>query len=119
MYGLPADFDATVFVNQELAQVSFTINTVHLVFDDGKMAITLEGAYVTKLDAGAEAKRQSPPIRSSDLMSFIGRRVSSAEAAETGVLTLQFEGGGSLACLDEMKEYEAYHIYVNGREIVV
>ena len=29
MYGLPPDFDASVFVGTELIQVSFSANTVH------------------------------------------------------------------------------------------
>lgn len=49
MYGLPSDFDASIFVGRELQQVSFTVNTVHLTFD-GDVAITLESSFVFQMD---------------------------------------------------------------------
>ena len=116
MHGLPPDFDPSVFVGRELEQVCFTVNTVSLAFDDDIM-ITLEGAFVVRAASGGEVK-QSPPIESSGITALLGQRVSVASASE-GTLLLQFEGGGSVACLDESPEYESYHIVLRQREIHV
>jgi hypothetical protein len=118
MYGLPADFDASIFIGRELVQVSFTTNTVHLVFD-GDIAITVESSFVLQHSPGTEAVKQAPPVESSSLMALVGRQVRSAHADTDGTLTLRFDGGGTLACLDDSKDYESYHIRLLGKEIVV
>lgn len=116
MYGLPADSMHHASPNRELVEVSFTVNTVHLAFADDA-SITLESAFVLRSDQGAE--RQAPPIKSSRLMGLIGQRVRSSHAQPDGTLTLEFEGGDGLDCLDDSKEYESYQIRINGREFVV
>ena len=116
MYGLPAGFDASGFVNRELVEVCFTVNTVHLAFDDDA-SITLESAFALRSHQGAE--RQTPPIKASRLMGLIGQRVRSSHAHPDGTLTLEFEEGDALDCLDDSKEYESYKIRVDGREFIV
>jgi hypothetical protein len=118
MYGLPPDFDASIFVGRELVQVSFTTNTIHLAFD-GDIAITVESSFVLRLGNWTEPVTEAPPVHSSSLMALVGHRVRSARAATDGTLTLHFEGDGTLACLDDSKDYESYHIQAPDREIVV
>lgn len=118
MYGLPPDFDSSVFIARELQQVSFTANTVHLAFD-ADIAITLESFFMFQLDKKTAAVKQAPPVQVSSLMSLIGHKVCAASAVRDGTLILEFTGGGTFTCIDDSKEYESYHIWIRGREIVV
>jgi hypothetical protein len=118
MYGLPADFDPTLFLGRELEQVSFTANTVHLTFD-GDASITILDTFEVRLVQGAAPVRQTPPVEQSNLMGLLGRRVVSAHRTATGTMALAFEQGGELLCMDESTQYESYTIRIGGREIVV
>ena len=118
MYGLPPDFDASVFIGRELEQVSFSANTVHLTFDDD-IAITLETSFLFQVDKTKTAVKQKPPVQSSSIMSLVGRRVCSARSTSEGTLTLQFTGDGTFTCVDDSEEYESYHIWLCGKEVVV
>lgn len=117
MYGLPEDFDATVFLGHELVMVSFTTNTVNLVFD-GDVAITIEASFRHHSPTG-EASTEVPPVRSSTLMTLLGHRVVAARSSRDGTLTLQFDGAGSIDCLDDSKAFESYHLRFADREVVV
>ena len=86
MYGLPLDFDPSIFIGRELQQVSFTANTVQLAFDDD-IAITLESSFIFQLDKAEEAVRQAPPVQISTLMSLVGRAVGAARAAAVASAT--------------------------------
>ena len=118
MYGLPPDFDATVLVGAELTQVSFSANTVHLVLDPD-VQITIVGAFSLQVNAHMPLVLSSPPVDSSAIMALIGKRVSSAIGSRDGTLTLKFENGGTIFCLDDSEEYEAYTIQAHGKTIVV
>ncbi len=117
MYGIPSDFDPSIFIGRELQQVSFTVNTVHLTFDDD-IAITLDSSFVFQLDRAEKEVKQAPPVRVSSLMSLVGRQIS-ASSCSSGSLTLEFTPGGTLTCIDDSKEFESYHIWIHGKEIVV
>jgi len=118
VYGLPADFEPALFLGRELEQVSFTANTVHLIFE-GDASITILGTFEVRLVQGAASVRQTPPLEQSNLMGLVGRRVVSAHRAGAGTIALAFEEGGALLCLDESTQYESYTIRIGGREIVV
>ena len=108
MYGLPSGFDPSIFVGRELIQLSFTTNTLDILFD-GDTAITLEGGFEFQRSAGDTPERQRVPVKASSLMSLLGARVQSATGTLSGALKLHFETGASLTCLDDV-QYESYHI---------
>jgi hypothetical protein len=116
VYGLPDDFDGSAFVGRELVSVSFTVNTMHLEFDDD-VSITLESRFVLHRDGRRE--EHTVPTKASGLMALVGHTVRLVDASPDGTLRLQFEGGGALTCLDDSKEYESYHLHLRGREIIV
>lgn len=118
MYGLPPDFDPAIFIGRELQQVSFTVNTVRLAFDDD-IAITLDSAFIFQIDSAAAAVEQAPPVQASNLMALVGRQVCSARSVSARNLLLEFAAGGTLTCIDDSKEYESFHIWIRGKEIVV
>jgi hypothetical protein len=118
MYGLPRDFDATVFVGRELITISFSANTIHLAFSDN-ISITLTSSFVY-CDASSDAcLNQTIPVRSSNLMHLIGQTVDTATATPDGTLALVFDNGNSLTCLDDLQNYESYSICIGDREIFV
>ena len=118
MYGLPKDFDEAAFVGQELVQVSFSVNTIHFVFD-GKASLTLLSTFIYSPSLNDAVHRETVPVSSSGLMELIGNKVKSARATSDGQLTLVFENGGSLTCVDDSIEYESYYICIGDKEIIV
>lgn len=118
MYGLPADFDAAIFIGKELEQVSFTANTVRLAFAED-VAITLESRFAFQTERTAALVVQEPPVQASTLMALVGQTVGAAEATRSGTLRLEFAEGGVLVCHDDSTQYEAYRIRIGNQEIVV
>lgn len=47
MYALPTDLDLSGFIGKTLEQVSFSVNTIHMAFEDG-FSITLESSFAHK-----------------------------------------------------------------------
>jgi hypothetical protein len=106
--GLPANYDASFFVGREVKQVCFSVNTIDVIFDDD-VYVSLRGPFVHKRGPEANEEPQSVPVRSSGLMSISGRQVTSAGATTDGTLTLTFDDGQVLICLDD-GGYESYEI---------
>ena len=118
MYGLPEDFDASVFLGRELSLVSFTINTVYLCFDEVH-SITIEAQFLYQPSAEEKEIIQTIPGTYTKILSLIGKQVIQAESQKGGFLRLSFEGGGSVTCLDDSKQYESYHLQVGAKQIDV
>ena len=114
MYGLPEDFDPTAFIGLTVELVSFTANTVHLAFDGG-YSLTVESSFEHgPQQHGAGAVRFAVPVSHSGLMRLIGSPVVAAEVERPGTLSLRFDGGQTLRCLDDSVDYESYKINCNG-----
>lgn len=118
MYGLPTDFDPSVFVGLCLVQVSFSENTVHFVLGE-TASVTVESAVRYRVERLAPPKTASVPIHCTDLMKLLGRTILSASCMSDGTLRLDFEDGSSLEFLEDSKQYEAYHVRAGGRTIIV
>jgi len=118
MYGLPSNFDASAFVGTELVQISFTSNTVHFVFEPD-IQLTIEASFIIQPNSDMPPVEDLPPVKTSCVMTLIGKKVHSAKGSTNGTLTLQFEGGGTIICLDDSENYESYKILIRGNEIVV
>jgi hypothetical protein len=109
MYGLPADYDASFFVGRELEGVFFSVNTIHFHFADA-VSITLTGSFVHRRTIDDPGETQTVPVASSSLMTLTGKQVREARATPDGTLTLTFDDGQVLVCLDESGPYESYEI---------
>jgi hypothetical protein len=118
MNGLPANFDASVFLGKDLILVSFTQNTAHFSFDDDR-GVTVESSFSYRPGPGAAESEQSVPVASSDVMRLLGRKVTRAEPRADGSLRLEFEGGGAITFLDDSAEYESYHLHIGSEQIDV
>lgn len=120
MYGLPEDFDASFFVGLELGYVTYSVNTVCLIF--GKdVSISIESSFQHQATPNeADAEIQHVPITTcSDLMQLLGRSVEAVNANADGTLTLTFSGGHVFRCFDDASGYESYSIEHGGERIIV
>ena len=119
MYGLPDGFNANRFVGHTLEQVCFSENTVDLCFDQ-RVSVTIESSLSVAADeTGMAPERVRVPVSESRLMQLLGAMVVSAEATNDGTLTLRFSNGYTVACYDDMPQYESYRLTFGDEEIVV
>ena len=118
MYGLPSNFDASIFVEHELEQICFSATNVTLHFGDG-VSISVLSAVAYSLSSTDPRQVESVPVSYSGLMRLIGKRVLSAESEVDGHVILRFSGGAELHLRDDSTNYESYSIRVGNREIIV
>ena len=120
MYGLPKDFDGSMFIGRTVELVSFSANTIHISFDD-HLSITITSSFEHRL--GTEEPTQDcvqrVPVEESRLMQLAERSVESVEANTDGTLTLHFNGGHLFRCFDDLPNYECYTITHGKKEIYV
>lgn len=118
MFGLPKNFDYSIFVGRELQSVWFCPYIICFSFDP-KLALTLESSYAHLIDAASDEIRVDVPPTESTLMQLIGRTIERAEGEGAGTLVLHFSGGQVLKCFDDTPWYEAYQIECNGTTIII
>jgi Family of unknown function (DUF6188) len=87
---------------------------------DNHVTITIEGAlaYQTPSDKGSFQKI-APPVSSTNLMELLEHKVISASAQPNGTLSLTFDNGHSVECLDSSPTYESYRMSFNGKTFIV
>jgi hypothetical protein len=119
MYGLPANFDGSIFVGRFLEQICFTENQVALHFDDAiSIVIGSSFSYETSQPQSTIILAKMPLVES-NLMQLLGFAVAKAFGDKDGTLTLRFENNHIFKCFDDSCQYESYAIYHNGEEIIV
>ena len=118
MYGLPKGFNATRLAGRTLQLLCFSVNQLFLHFDE-KVSIEVESemSYDDLSDRGPVVIEV--PTVASDLMRLLGRLVVQASGDEDGTLTLKFDNGHILQCLDSSPMYESYTIGFNDEQIIV
>lgn len=119
MYGLPEDFDASIFVERTLEQICFNENQIALHFGLD-LSLVIECAFIHE-DPAQQPSNQvvDVPAASSNLMSLLGVRVTLAWGDKDGTLLVRFENGQSLKIEDNSPVYESYRIQQGDREIIV
>ncbi len=121
MYGLPEDFDGTKFVGRVLLQVCFGLYQLQLHFD-GELSISVQSAVAYKQDRTGDLKRLSvPEIPASPppLLKLLEHKIVKAFGDDKGTLTLEFDDGQMLQCLEEGSKYESYDINLGKSLIIV
>ena len=121
MYGLPDDFDPTVFVGRTLQRLTFTVNTLEFSFDgDVSIIAECEVQHEGQDDRGVRWTDSSAvPIRQSRLMSLLENRIVSGAVERPGTLVLEFATGHTLRCVDDSDQYESYQLRIGADEIIV
>lgn len=121
MYGLPEGFDGTRLIGRFLLQISFGRYQIQLRFDE-KVTIAVESGFVYR-DSSTSAPRAIDipdlPATQSELLQLLHHKVVNAFGDKEGTLTLEFDHGAALQCLDDEPCYEAYQIMLGDIEITV
>lgn len=97
--------------------VCFNINQIYLHFDN-HVTVTVESELDYKPASGAMQKL-SPPVVETNMMQLVGRKVMRIAASPNGTLSLTFDNGHVVECLDVSANYESYQISFNGQTIIV
>ena len=116
MYGLPKDFDVSVFVGKELIQICFAINVVSVHFEE-RIRITSEGSFGYSLSPENKDVAYQIPVKDCEILELVGQAVTAATVEGPGGLRLRFDNGHSLIFYDDKSNYESYHIQLGDEEI--
>ena len=118
MYGLPQDFDFSIFSGRVLEQVCFREYQIALLFDQD-VSVTVEGTFAHLAPDGTRQPGTTEfPVVASSAMALVGRRISVAKGTGDGTLSLLFDNGEQFVCYDT-PGYESYHVVVRGKTTIV
>lgn len=118
MFGLPADFDAQMFIGRTLSSVTFAENLINLHFDE-ELTVTVLGSISYRTAAEGEETVDTPPLATTTLPGLVGRVVVSCQVRSPRELVVGFDGGGSVRFVDDSDMYESFTIRGADTEIVV
>ncbi|CAK0782032.1 conserved hypothetical protein [Gammaproteobacteria bacterium] len=118
MYGLPGNFDPSVFVGAELLQISFTFNQLMLNFSSD-LSIAIESSLLFRRADTAREIIINTPVRESDLMILIGDHIVRADYEPNGTLYLYFSTGNEISIFDDCSIYESYQIKIKDKIIII
>jgi Family of unknown function (DUF6188) len=119
MYGLPKDFTGDFFIGRTLEAVTFTVNTVHLRFDNEVSVTVLSSLQHVTSSEDELRDPQLVPLSNSRVMELLGQRVRDAVAVDFGTLRLIFENDQTLSIFDDSTYYESYSIQCGAKETYV
>ena len=118
MYPPPEDI-ITQLIGHTIELVSFGKYVVHLSFGNGDM---LSVACPFRFYSG-ETVMDSPvhefPLTNSSLVRTVGSSINHAECDSDGSLRLRFTNGDVLIAYANDPSYEAYTLFLGGKEYVV
>jgi hypothetical protein len=100
MYGLPKDFNAERLVRRTLEMICFSENQIYFPFDE-KLTIQVESSLRYQYQPTHEPEMIDVPALQSNLMQLLGHSTARASGDDKGTLTLEFEDGQILECLDD------------------
>jgi len=121
MYGLPKDFKGEFLVGRFLEQICFGLYQVQLRFDQ-RVTIAVESTFLYKDSLASEPRKigiPDLPAIQSDLLQLLHHKIVNAFGNEEGTLTMEFDHGHILLCLDDEPAYEAYQIIQGEDQIIV
>ena len=118
MFGLPKDFNAEPLVGRTLEMICFNENQIYFDFDE-KLTIQVQSSLRYQQRPAQEPEIIEVPALQSNLMQLLGHTTTKAFGDDKGTLTLEFEDGQILQCLDDTPRYESYHIIQGELRIIV
>jgi hypothetical protein len=117
VYRIPPDFDGRAFVGQVLSSITFTENTVHLVFGS-ELSLTVLAAYLYQLSTDGTTRNERVPAAETAALGLVGRRVLNT-AHHSQSFTLELDSGGTFTCIDDSDQYESFIIKIEDGEMIV
>ncbi len=105
-------------VGYTLELICFSQNQLVLHFDR-KLTITVISALSHSDPSKLADELIEIPVLQSDLMQLLEHQITRAFGDQHGNLTLEFENGHILRCLDNSRQYESYMIQFGDQEIIV
>ncbi|MGB9377097.1 MAG: hypothetical protein WCB04_06240 [Mycobacteriales bacterium] len=118
MYGLPANFQPTIFEGRQLTSVTFAENVIHLNFDE-ELSVSVLDAVAYRNASDNDEMVDAPPLASTSLVSLVGQYVTAGRVESSRQLLLELEGGGWLRLTDNSEMYESFIITIDGKETIV
>ncbi|PYV51814.1 MAG: hypothetical protein DMG98_25330 [Acidobacteria bacterium] len=121
MYGLPKDFDGSRLVGRFLQQICYGVGQIQLRFDEA-LTIAVTSSFLYKNPAASQPKKiaiPGPPAIQCDLLHLLHHSIVKAFGDDEGTLTMEFDDGHVLRCLDDQPGYEAYEIKMGDESIIV
>lgn len=119
MYGLPGDFDPTVFVGRRLEAVTYGENYIRLDFGVGLGIVALSDVAHQATKGSGFSVDRVPSSDPSSLHTYVGRDVVAALVDPPRRLELALDGGGRIRLTDDSDQYESFVISIGSDEIVV
>ena len=121
MYELPADFDPSTFVGQQLTSVLYAEHMIGFSFAD-TAKISIWGTVKVQESPTGTERAERPVAKegrySAHLLGAVGRTIARAEVSARADLKLIFDGDFSVTVTGDAPMYECYLILLNDREIV-
>jgi hypothetical protein len=119
MYKLPTDFDGAFFLGKTLEFVTFSENTVSLIFNES-VSITVESCLEHRGEPDLPPPViQKVPVSESRLMQLLGHSIRRATGDEKGTLEVVFDNGHVVRIYDDPPCYESYSIFNGEQRIIV
>ena len=121
MYGLPKDFDGNRLVGRFLEQICYGVAQIQLRFDEA-LTVAVESSFLYQDPAAPQPKRidiPGEPAIQSDLLHLLHHTIVKAYGDDKGTLTMEFDTGHILQCLEHEGPYESYQINFGNQLIIV
>jgi hypothetical protein len=117
MNGLPSDIDVGFLLGLQLAQVCFNVNQLFLKFDRD-IEVSIESSCAIRSPAGDQVQLEHFREEATRICSLVGKRLSRAQRAADGGLTLEFEDAYVLQIFNSNRRYESFQLR-RGRNLYV
>lgn len=119
MYLIPEDFDSMLLENSFITQISFSVNTISLFFEEIGY-ITIEGNFSFERKGQKMEYKDIFPIRSDfGLLNLLEKKLINLDIIdERSGLKLEFEDN-MVVYLVGIDNYETFKINIKGKEIVI
>lgn len=118
MHALPSDFDPSRLVGLTLEQVSFAQYSIYLGFSDKVLISVMSEVDHWLAGLASEPDHLTFPANQSRLMTLLEHAVAKAWVEDESALALEFEDGQRIV-IHNTFGYEAYHLQIGGKTIIV
>jgi Family of unknown function (DUF6188) len=117
MSKLLESLDPNHLLGRTLEQIGYSINTIHLWFDEMATIVVL-GSVDHWASQEAAVNHEELPLRESRLVGLLGQSIVRADKIDEASIEIVFSDGQRLI-LNPTSEYESYHITLGAQTWIV